>query len=316
MSRILITGATGLLGQVLCSDLADQHQVTALTRTRQLHDPRITSVRADIRDEAALAAIWRTARPDLVVHTAALASVDECERDPDRAWAENAVAPGLVAGLCADHGSRLVHVSTDAVFDGVRGHYTEDDRPGPRNVYARSKLAGEGACLERLPGALVARVNFYGWSASGTRSLAEFFHGALSAGRTVRGFTDSEFTPLYSRDLGDLLVAAAAAGVSGVRHVGAREPVTKYEFGRQVARVFGFDPDLVLASRSDDDPARTVRSPRLSLDSGRLAAELGRAVPSVEEGLARMRTDLATGYPDLLRAQTVPQQPQIVDEGH
>lgn len=302
MARVLVTGATGLLGQVLCHDLADDHDVVALTHSRSLLDDRLTGVRADIRDEDALSRLWEAARPEYVVHTAALASVDECERDPDRARAENADAVGTIARLCRRHGSRLVHVSTDAVFDGSSGPYTEDDPVGPLNVYARTKWEGEDICLREAPDALVARVNFFGWSATGTRSLAEFFYNAVAEGRPVNGFTDVQFSPLYSRDLGDLLWAAAQRrDVVGVRHVAARDALSKHEFGREVARTFGFNTDLVRPCTAAETHS-VVRSPRLILDASRIAGELGRPLPTVRDGLRRLHEDARSGYRDQLRA--------------
>ena len=237
----------------------------------------------------------------MVLHTAAVASIDDCERDPELARRVNVDATATVARLAADAGARLVHVSTDAVFDGTGGPYREDDEPHPLSVYARTKLASEQVALEAHPDALVARVNFFGWSRSGTRSLAEFFRNALVRGEEVTGFADVEFASLYHRDLADALLDASAAGISGVRHVVSSDRCSKYDFGRAVARTFGLDESLVRAGRLDD-LGGAPRSRRLSLDSSAFAAALGRPMPTLDEGLARMRQDGQAGLADRIRA--------------
>jgi dTDP-4-dehydrorhamnose reductase len=296
VTRILITGATGLLGQVVTTDLGQVHEVTALVHNRRFVGPTPVQVAVDLTEGKLAQRVWATERPDLVIHTAALASIDLCEANPDLARVLNCEVAGTVARLCRDHGSKLVHISTDAVFDGSAGPYREDDAPLPVSVYARTKLDGEKACLDVLPDALVARVNFFGPSGPPRRGLACFFLDSFSRGEAVNGFVDVEFTPAYSRDLGELLIEAAEAGISGIRHFGGRDRLSKYDFGRLVAEVFGYDSTLVRKASVDvlGTPARRIS--HLSMDSRLLASELGRPMPSPREGLERMRDDLAGGY--------------------
>jgi dTDP-4-dehydrorhamnose reductase len=206
----------------------------------------------------------------------------------------NVDATAELARLAAADGVAMVHVSTDAVFDGVGGPYREDDAPGPLSVYARTKLDSERACLDAHPDALVARTNLFGWSVGGTRSIAEFFHNALSEGRPVTGFSDVEFASLYHRELAERLVEAASTGLSGLFHVVSADRMSKLEFGREVARVFDLDPALVQegsVTQLDGPP----RSRRLSLDPSAFAAATGRPMPSLRDGLVRMREDEASG---------------------
>ena len=285
-----MTGATGLLGAVAVLDHKDAFDVVALSRREPL---RVPGVRAELLDLATddLGPLWDRWRPDLVLHTAAQASLEACEQDPELAHRLNVEAPRRLAAMCAASGTRMVHVSTDAVFDGTAGPYREDDEPNPRSVYARTKLAGEEGCLEANPDVLVGRVNFFGWSRSGSRSLAEFFLGRLRAGVEAPGFTDVEFAALYNRDLARLLVEAGVRGLSGVHHVVSSDRMSKFEFGRAVARAFGYDEELVVPARMADRTGGPARSPRLSLDPSRFAAAIGEAMPTFAEGLGRMRQD-------------------------
>ncbi len=300
--RLLVTGAAGLLGRVAVHDNAGRHEVVAMVHRRALPEPDVESVSADLEDLDTLDRAWDTARPDLVLHAGAIAEIEACERDPARAERVNVDATAHLARLGARDGVRMVHLSTDAVFDGTAGPYQESDVPCPQSVYAATKLAAEAACLEVLPTALVARVNFFGWSATGTRSLAEFFHGALSAGREVRGFTDVEFTSLYNRDLVDLLLDASAAELSGIFHVGSADRMSKFDFGRALAAEFSLDPDLVTPGSLADLGAEVRRSARLSMDSSAFETALRRPLPTFAQGLERMRKDGESGYADRIRA--------------
>ena len=126
-------------------------------------------------------------KPEVILHCAAIANMEACEANPQLAHEVNAVLPGRIAQVARKHEIQMIHISTDAVFDGTKGNYNESDTPHPLSVYARTKLEGENAVLSANPEALVARVNFYGWSVSGTRSLAEFFVNDVAKGSRSKG---------------------------------------------------------------------------------------------------------------------------------
>src|SRR6185503_4672232 len=129
-------------------------------------------------------------QPEWVINCAGFANVDECERDPERAHLLNAELPRNLAAACAEAGVGLVHISTDSVFDGARGSYTEDDEPAPVNVYAQTKLEAERAVKEQFPDALILRTNFIGLSPSRSVGLADWISSRLESGERIQGFTD------------------------------------------------------------------------------------------------------------------------------
>ncbi|MCA1984212.1 SDR family oxidoreductase [Nocardioides nematodiphilus] len=300
--RILITGAAGLLGRAAALDLSADHAVTAWTHRRPVELPGVREVQADLTDPASIVTAWRAAPPDLVINAAAVATLEASAQDPALAQRINADAAGEIAALAHASGAKMVQISTDAVFDGTRGGYLETDATGPRSVYAATKLAGEVACLAANPATLVARVNFFGWSATGSRSLAEFFHHALSRGEQVSGFEDVWFTSLYQRDLIELIVQAAGHDLAGVFHAASSDRLTKLAFGRLIAEVFGYDPDLVRPASVTTLGTDVARNHRLDLDSSALAAALGRTLPTFRAGIVRMYEDRASGYRSLVRS--------------
>jgi len=241
----------------------------------------------------------------MIIHCAALTEVDRCEMYPEEAYQANTRLPGILARAAAQNGVRLLHISTDAIFDGQRGDYTESDEPGPINVYARTKLEGERSVAGANPDALIARVNFYGWSWQGSRSLAEYFYNNLACGSPVLGFTDLIFCPLLVNDLVEILLRMLERGLSGVYHVVSSEALSKYTFGRMLARHFSFDENLISPAPYTLANLKAPRSPLLSLRSEKLARDLGEALPGQETAMQRYVELYREGYPQVLRSALV-----------
>jgi dTDP-4-dehydrorhamnose reductase len=307
MTRFLITGVSGLLGINLALDLtAAGHEVVGTVNSHPLGGAPFEQRTLDLTAPNALAPLLDEVSPDVVVHCAALANLEACEADPQKAQAVNADLPGRLAQETARRGIQLVHISTDAVFDGARGNYAETDAPYPRSVYARTKLAGEAAVLAADVQAVVARVNFFGWSLNGRRSLSEFFFNNLSAGKRVNGFVDVLFCPLYVLDLGRLLVEMTEHRLSGLYHTTGSETLSKYDFGAALAQRFGLDAGLITPISVHDSELTAPRSPNLTLSTAKLAAALGHALPGVSGGLDRFAADYHAGYTERLRAMGTP----------
>lgn len=302
MTRYLVTGASGLLGLNFCLQTPAQEWTIGVVNQHRLHNAPFQVVQADLEQPGLLAKLIQEQEPDVVVHCAALANLDVCEQQPDLARRMNVDLAAEAAQACARSGARLIHISTDAVFDGQRGDYTEDDQPSPINVYARTKLEGEQQVLELNPDALVARVNFYGWSLGGERGLGEWFYNNLSAGKPIKGFTDVFFCPLEVNDLVDVLVALAAEKSSGIFHVVSPEKLSKYDFGVRLAQQFGIDSSLISPASWKDAGLKANRSPNLTLRTDKLAKALGRPAADVISGLRRFNRELAEGYPQRLRS--------------
>jgi len=296
MPRILITGASGLLGANLVLAAKDRHQVTAVCHQHPIVVDGVRCVTADLSRAEAADELISAERPAWVVHCAAATDVDQCERDP--AWASrlNVEMAARVAEASARAGARLVHMSTDALFDGERGGYRESDPPRPVNAYGRSKLEGEQAVLARDPGAAVLRTNFFGWHAWGRRGLAEWFLSQFASSKPAPGFVDSWIAPLLVNDLAGLILEIAALGLSGIYHAIGNECLSKYEFGRRLAREFGFDETLVYPAHVDEAGLDAPRPRNLCLDNSKLKREAGLRLPGVSEGLLRFRQLKETGY--------------------
>jgi len=211
--------------------------------------------------------------------------VDQCESDPSMATAVNVGGTKCLLKALHGHACRFVFVSTDSVFDGTRGDYTEDDSPTPLHVYGRTKLAAEHAVLADRRDALVTRTAFYGWNVLPKESLGEWILSRLRGGESVSGFTDLLFSPLLADQLARLIYGLVGTGAAGVLHVASADGCSKFEFASRLAATFGFPPGRVMPSTCEMGRLAAPRPRNVTLNSGRAAALLGRSLPSIEEGL-------------------------------
>ena len=300
---ILVTGASGLLGANLVSLAQEQgREVVGLYRRHPVRVDGVKLLPADLANQAETERILKELEPSAVVHCAALTDVDWCEEHPDEAYLVNVTVPATIAGITSRMGVRLLHISTDSVFDGERGNYAETDTPAPVNVYSRTKLQGEREVLRQNPAASVARVNLYGWNAQKKDSLAEWVLKQLTLGNLVPGFCDVIFCPMLVNDLAEILLALLDRDLAGLYHVVGAEPVSKYEFARQVASTFGFDPGQVVSTYLAAARLKAQRPRNSSLNTAKASAVLGRSMPNVEAGLRRFAQLRENGYVDRIKS--------------
>jgi dTDP-4-dehydrorhamnose reductase len=301
---LLITGAGGFLGANALLEARDAgHDVVGTYHSTPIRGPGVRAVMADLSLPGAFERLLDSLRPDWVLNCIAYANVDGCERDPDRAAQINTALPRSLAIACRDRQVRLLQVSTDSVFDGKRGGYTETDSPGPVNFYAKTKLDGERAVIKELPDALVVRTNFVGHSSGSRVGLVDWIIRELTAGRRISGFTDVVFSPLVANDLVRTMLSMMDARLSGLYNAGAAGATSKFDFAVSLARELGLDPTLVHPARLADAPLDARRPLNTSLSSAHLEKKLGRAMPTIDEGVALLGKLRASDYPERLNAQ-------------
>ena len=298
--RILVTGASGLLGFNLAFEASKNHTVIGVVNSQPIQTDMFEVRQMDLLAPGAVTALITETKPDWIVHCAALANLEDCEANPDLAHLINSELPGELALQASTLGLPMIHISTDAVFDGLKGNYTEEDQTNPLSVYARTKLVGEGNVADAYPQAIIARVNMFGWSLTGKRSLAEFFFYNLQAGNQLKGFTDVFFCPLLVNDLAETLLAMLEKELSGLYHVVSSDCISKYDFGVAVADKFGFDSDLIAPVSVEDGGLKAARSPRLTLKSEKAAQALGSPLPDMTSGMTRFYELHQQSYPQQL----------------
>ncbi len=177
--KILVTGASGLLGANFVLFAASLNQpVVAVYHQHPLALLGVIAVGADLTEKQAVRQLVREHRPEWIVHCAAATSVEWCELHPEETFRRNRDASRFLAEAALETGAGMAYISTDAVFDGERGGYREQDPPSPQNIYAQSKLAGEEAVQEVLERHLIFRGTLFGWNMQPKYSLSEWFLNA------------------------------------------------------------------------------------------------------------------------------------------
>lgn len=291
--RLLITGISGMLGSnIVHRFLDDGWQVQGWYRTFAACIPGVETAQCDLADAAAVRRRLLDFAPDAVIHCAGRVDVDTMENDREGAWKANVLAvENLMAGLASE--TRFVHISTDAVYDGESGNHTEESGIGPKNWYGETKLEAEKRVRQREH-SLIFRVNFYGWNRMGKLSLAEWFLRKLADGEAVGGFSDAFFSPLYTQDLADIMARCLDRGLSGTYNCCSRNALSKFEFGRKVAALFGYPEDLINEISIDDVLYNVPRGKNLGMCCEKLEKALGTPLPTAEESLHRFRHDHGT----------------------
>ncbi len=302
--RILITGISGLLGSNLAYCLKDRYDILGFYHSHPFKMLGIETRCADLRYSFHPEAFIKAFNPDIVIHCAAQANVDVCEQQQDLAWDSNVKSTQNLLSICEGLPIKFIYISTDLVYDGERGNYSEQDAVGPLNYYAVSKIEGEKLALQR-PGSLVLRTNFFGWNVTNKYSLAEWVVKELSMGNRIKGFADSHFSSIYTFDLANLIDQIIRKDLSGLYNCGCSTSLSKYEFLKQVAKAAGLDEALIEPISVDEANLKAKRSKNISMNVDKLSRDLGSPIvtlPQSIENFARdLKQDSRAKIPGLLR---------------
>jgi dTDP-4-dehydrorhamnose reductase len=280
MSAILVTGGGGQLARALAN--------AAPGRVRVVGRPAF-----DFDLPESLDALFE-APPAVLINAAAYTAVDAAEADADAARRANAEGPGRLAALCALHGTKLIHVSTDYVFDGAKGApYAEGDAPNPTGVYGATKLAGEQEVLAALPSAVILRTSWV-YAAIG-KNFVRTILNAAKRGATLRVVADQIGCPTNADDLAQAALAVAAAlaagaDAGGIYHAAGSGHTSWHGFARAIlaaAAPHGWpNPDVTAIATADwPTPARRPADSRL--DGAKLRARFGVSLPPWQPSLIR-----------------------------
>lgn len=284
--RTLIIGADGQVGRALSS--------LCVRRRLEVYGTAMAGqgfLYLDLTRPETVAPAFAKARPDLVLLCSALTAVDGCEKDPALAARINAEGPALVTEECRKSGAKLVYFSTEYVFDGKGGPYSEDDAVNPLSVYGRTKLEGERACLA-LPGALSVRTTVvYNHDLSSKNFIMQLISNHR-AGAKMRVPRDQYSNPTYAPELAAAVLDLAEKGASGVYNVVGPDWLNRYEFALKACEAFGFDPGFLEPKLTSELGQPAARPLTAGLKTDKLFAALGRRLPPVAESLGKIALTL------------------------
>ena len=257
MKRLFITGGSGLLGSRF-SKFTDEYEVT----TTYNKNPMDNSVKLDITDEKDVINKIESLSPDLVVHPAALTNVDYCEDHKEEAYKINAQGTLNMVKACEKIDSKLIYVSTDFVFDGKEGSYKETDKTNPISYYGLSKLKGEEFVQESDIKSAIARVSvLYGWHEN--FNYVMWVIDELKKGNNINIVTDEYNSPTYAENAAEAILKIFSKNKEGIYHIAGDERINRFDFAKNIARVFELDETLINPIKSED----LIRKARRPLDS-------------------------------------------------
>jgi len=290
---VLVTGGTGLLGKGLEETMPAGWRVVSLhQRDYKVEGSKSRHLVLDIRDKRAVDRLFAKTAFDAVVHAAGIASVDYVEKHYAESLESNIVGTLNVTSAARRAGTHLIYVSTNAVFDGKRAPYREDDAANPVNKYGGLKVECERLVRETLTRWTIVRpILMYGWNHVVTRpNPATWIYEKLMRGETIKMVDDVWENPLYNVQCGHALWAAIRKRPDGVFHLAGKDSVNRFEFATQVAQAFGLDASLIERVTSGAFPGIAPRPRNTTFVTTRMEKELGVKPLTLREGLAAMKS--------------------------
>ncbi len=288
--KILITGASGLLGYNACQFFCNQgYHVVGVSLNHDIDLDCISEIKVDLLDPTSTQSMFEKHRPDIVLHTAAITNVDLCESDPDTAYKHHVTLSENIAIECKRHHAKLIFISTDQLWDGTKSFMTENDSVSPLNMYGLTKALAEKKLLEICPDALIIRTNFFGKGRPWRLSFTDWIKLELLAHKTINGFCDIYYTPIAIDDLLVLIEKLYNKGALSIYHVAGSQRVSKYDFMMIYSEIFNLKSELIQKTRSClNKDMQAIRPLDMSLDVKKVENALGIDMPNVEQGIRKI----------------------------
>lgn len=291
--KLLITGASGLLGSKLCElAIRKKHEVySAYSQHKPLYG---TPIQFDVSDKNAVEKTFEKTKPEAVVHAAALTNVDKCELERELAWKINVDGTENIAKSCKKHHIFLIYVSTDYVFNGEKGIYKETDNPAPINYYGLTKLQGE-ACVKHLTNKYcIARPSvIYGSiPATGKINFALWLRDKLKRKEKVKIVTDQWNSPTLNTNLANMILEVIERKLTGIFHLAGATRLNRYEFARLLAETFTLDTHLMTHVSSKEISWIAKRPKDCSMNVDKACQTLKNKPLRIREALQKMKKEM------------------------
>lgn len=289
--KLLITGASGLLGTKLCETaLRNKHEVySAYSQHKPAYGTPVELNILNLKDQQR---VLEKIKPEAVIHSAALTNVDRCEQERELAWKTNFEATAHLAQLCRKHDVFLMYVSTDYVFDGEKGMYEEKDKPAPVNHYGLTKLKGEEA-VQTLDNYCIVRGSvIYGSTPStGKTNFALWLIDKLQNKENVKIATDQWNSPTLNVNMAQMTIEATERRVKGILHTAGATRLDRYKFAQHIAKTFGLDPKLITPAQTKDIKWLAKRPKDSSLNVEKAERTLTNKPLTIRQALEKMKKE-------------------------
>jgi dTDP-4-dehydrorhamnose reductase len=299
LKTILVTGSNGLLGQKLIHLLASQKEfrlvATARGQNRVLLDKPFEFASMDITNPEQIQEVFTRYQPHLLIHTAAMTQVDDCEKDHENCLLQNVKAVQYLAQAAEKYNTFFIHLSTDFIFDGTAGPYDEEAQPNPISFYGNSKWEAEKILQSSsLQWAIARTVLVYGIAQDMSRSnIILWVKKSLEEGKKIKVVDDQWRTPTLAEDLAKGCFLIAQKQATGIFNISGKDLLTPYQMALATADFFGLDKTLIERADSTTFTQPARRPPRTGFVIEKARKILGYEPHSFQEGLAIVAEQLA-----------------------
>lgn len=243
--NILIAGSNGMLGRDIVKRFIANNSYNVHGINRHLNKrSNIKEYTCDLTNFAETKKILKQINPDIIINCAANIDLDLCEDNKDYTYIINAESAAILASYNPLK-TKYIYISTDSVFDGIKGNYKEGDKTNPLNYYAYTKLEGERLSLEQNLNSIIIRTNIYGFNIPQKKTLAEWALSNLISNNRINGFDDVYFNPVYTKQLAELCHQIINTNFKGLINVGCTQKLSKYEFLIKLANQFNINTNLI-----------------------------------------------------------------------
>lgn len=287
--KILVTGASGLLGGNILYNFPESWSLTGLINKHSLKIKRnIKIINFDLLgniDDF----IKQQGSFDVILHTAALTNVDLCEKEKDLTYKMHVEVTKKIAEWAKNINAHFVHISTDHIFDGKDGNYFETSTPDPLNYYAETKLEAERVIQEINGKYSIIRTNFFGYNVQNKNDLAGWIVNSLQEGLSIRLFRDVFFSPILVNYLVNFLIEIIEEGKEGIFNIAAEDSCSKYDFGMKLAEEFNLNKSLISAISVDDAGLQVKRPKNMSINISKVKKTFKNSIPTIDESIAKYK---------------------------
>jgi dTDP-4-dehydrorhamnose reductase len=279
---ILITGGSGLLALNWALKMRDVYDVVICIHERYVSLSGIKTIQLDLNAVEDIKIALEHYKPFIVIHTAGLTNIEICQKNPLLANHVNVELAKNVAIATAQLDIKMVHISTDHLFSGIKPFMGENDIIQPLNVYASTKAEAEKIVLLN-PQVLIIRTNFFCWGPSYRNSFSDFIINSSNSGKHVTLFDNVFYSPILVETLVDVVHDLLNINTQGVYNVVSNVRISKYEFGIILAKKFGLNQSLIKKGFFEENPDLVIRPLDMSLSNDKLVGTLGRNIISIEQ---------------------------------
>lgn len=286
--KILVTGASGLLGSAVSVRFKDYFDVVSAYTSHKVKIDGCKTIYLDITDASGTVNLIKKIKPDIIIHAASLVGINICEKEKELAYKVNVEGTKNVVNAAKLSKSKIVYISTDYVFDGKKGMYKENDKPNPINNYGQTKLEGE-KFIDLKTNAII-RTSIYGWNVVKERkSFSTWAIDELKNHKKINVFADQFNSMILVNDLAEALKKVLDGEYAGILNIASSERISKYNFVLQLCDAFSLEKNLVTPIKLKDMGGSELRPNDTSLDASKAAKELGLKLPGFEKGIKDMR---------------------------